>query len=563
MAKFVNQTNDSTRSFAVWLAAVFLVTLGAQLWVVWLYGSPIPFWDQWDEAVTLFKPWVEGHLTWADVFAPASDHRIVLTHLLDLGLTRVNGRWDPLLQMTVNAFFHAAFAVGLAFCVWHFLGRKNGWLVCVLLLPFFALPFAGENAIWGMNSLWYFVNLFGLPAIVGLGFCRAGSWRWWCGLVAAVMGLLSIASGLIAPMAVGGLVVLRAVKNRRLAKENLISLAACLLLIVGGVALQTNAQGYRPLQAHSWAEFTSALVRNLDWPFFRAPEMAGVIALPLVLLLVHYLRPKFQASRAAEFLLTLALWSVLQSIVIAFGRANYGEEVPASRYMDVFGIFVIAGLFATVLLGEIWWRDRFPKWGGMLPPLVFAGVIFFGLGQISQIVVEDLLVPTRLMNLVAEERVATFMVAGDERAFFENPTVRPNPDTALGVLRDAKLQTILPVACLPLAASPAAGRLAPAAQWLLRHSIAILSGGLILLAGLCAGGLARGTMGLSVRNPMAILALLAGLTALGFVWSKHSIHRESVEYGMQQQLAGYFKSANNLKRAATHEHKAEELKPVQ
>jgi hypothetical protein len=32
---------------------------------------------------------------------------------------------------------------------------------------------------------------------------------------------------------------------------------------------------------------------------------------------------------------------------------------------------------------------------------------------------------------------------------------------------------------------------------------------------------------------------------------------------MQQQLAGYFKSANNLKRAATHEHKAEELKPVQ
>src|SRR5450432_414382 len=124
MANYVNQTNDSFKSFAVWLLAVFLVALGAQLWVVWLYGSPLPFWDQWDEANSLFKPWVEGHLTWADVFAPASDHRIVLTHLLDLSLTWLNGRWDPLLQMTVNAFFHAAFACGLTFCLWHFLGRK-------------------------------------------------------------------------------------------------------------------------------------------------------------------------------------------------------------------------------------------------------------------------------------------------------------------------------------------------------------------------------------------------------------------------------------------------------
>jgi hypothetical protein len=559
----VNQTNDSFKCFTVWLLAIFLVVLGAQLWVAWLYGSPIPFWDQWDEAVTLFKPWVEGHLTWADIFAPASDHRIVLTHLLDLSLTWVNGRWDPLLQMTVNAFFHAAFACGLAFCVWHFLGRKNGGLIGVLLLPFFALPFAGENAIWGMNSLWYFANLFGLPAIVGLGFCRAGSWQWWAGLLAAVMGLLSIASGLIAPMAVGGLIILRAVKNRRLARENLISLGVCLLLVGGGAALRTDAEGYRPLQAHSWAEFTSALVRNLDWPFFRHPEMACVIALPLVLLLVHYLRPKFQALRAAEFLLTLALWSVLQSIVIAFGRANYGEDVPASRYMDVFGIFVIASLFSTMLLGEMSQRDHFPKLNGMLLPLVFAGVIFFGLGQISQIVVQYLLVPTRLENLVAEERVATFMATGDERDFFESPTIQPDPKLALSVIRDAKLQTILPVACLPPSATHAAGRLTPAAQFLLRHSIAILSCGLILLTGLCGCGLARGTIISAMKNPEGVLALLAGLAALCLVWSKHSVRRESVEYGMQQQLADYFKSNNDLKRAAIHEHKAEELKPIE
>ena len=180
----------------------------------------------------------------------------------------------------------------------------------------------------------------------------------------------------------------------------------------------------------------------------------------------------------------------------------------------------------------------------------------------SQIVVDNLLVPTRQMNLVAEERVTTFMTTGDERDFFESPTVRPNPKTALSVLQDAKLQTILPVACLPPSASAANGRLTTVSQWLLRHSIVILSCGLILFVGLCGCGLARGTMGLNVKNPAGILALLTGLAALGFVWEKRSLRRESVEYLMQQQLAADFKSAGNFNRAAIHARKAEELKSI-
>lgn len=558
----MKQANDSSRHFVSWLLAFFLVVFGAQLWVVWLYGSALPFWDQWDEAISLFKPWMEGHLTWADVIAPASDHRIILTHFLDISLIWLNGRWDPLLQMTVNAFVHAVFAGGLAFCLWHFLGRKNAWLVCVLLLPFFTLPYSGENAIWGMNSLWYFVNVFGLVAIVGLGFYRAGSWQWWLGAVAAVLGLLSMALGPLAPMAAGGLIFLRAIKNRRLVTENFISLGACLLLFGVGMAMSVRAEGYRPLQAHSLAEFASALIRNLDWPFFNAPAMAGVIVLPPVLLLVYYLRPNFQPARAAELLLTLALWSVMQSAVLAYGRANYGDIIPASRYMEVFAILVIASLFAMVLLGELWQRDYFPKWNGLLLPIIFAGVIFFGLNQISRIVVDNLLLPTRLMNLVAEERVAAFAATGDERDLLEPPTVRPDPKAALNVLRNAKLQSILPVACLPADSARAAGPLTTASQWLLRHAIAILSAGLVLWVGLSGYGLARGTMDLTVKKPERLLALLAGLIALCYVWANHSLGRESLEYGLQRQLADYFKSTNNLKRAAIHDRRAEELKPV-
>lgn len=554
------EKSETFKQFCLWLAALFLIALGAQLQVVSLYGSPVPFWDQWYEADSLFKPWMHGHLSWNNLFAADSDHRILLTHLLDIGLISLNGRWDPLLQMTVNAFFHAVFACGLAFCLWQCLGRKNGWLVCFLLSPFFALPYAGENAIWGINSLWYFVNIFALVTVTGMGFGRTGSWPWWTGLAAGILSLFTMASGLLAPVAAGGLIVLRAVKNRRMEKDSRISLGVCVLLTLAGLAMSVTANYNQPLKAQSVGQFLSALVRNLAWPFFQSPEMACVIALPLVLLLVVYLRPNFPSARVAELLLALAFWSALQSAVIAYGRANYSEDVPASRYMDVFNVFVMAALFATVLLGQFWQRPHFPRWHGMVLPLVFAAVMFFGLYRVSQVVVEHLLAPTRRLNLIAEERIQTFMASGNEQDLFEKPTVRPDPKLTLSVLNDAALRPILPRACFPPAKAPAAGRLARGADWLVQYSIAILFCGLILFAGLCGFGLARGAPGLTMRNPLGIVALLAGLAAIGFVWSNRSLQRETVESTMEQELADYFKSFGNLKRAAIYERKAEELK---
>jgi hypothetical protein len=560
MTTSTNLPDDSLKHFAAWLAALFLIVLGSQLWIVQLYGSPLPLWDQWYEAESFFKPWVEGHLTWQTFFAAQNEHRIFFTRLLDFSVICLNGRWEPLLQMTVNAFIHAAFACGLAFCLWDFLGRKKGWLVCFLITPFFALPYAGENAIWAFNSQCYFLNIFSLAALVGLGFGKPGSGRWWFGLAAAIMGLFTMASGLLAPVAVAGLMILRAIKLRRIKKENLLTLVCCVAVAGLGAMLRVTMEDDRSLRAHTLTDFTSALIHNLTWPFFNAPEMACLIALPLAVLIALYLRPDFQAPCAAEFLLGLALWSLLQSAALAYGRANYGEDIPASRYMDVLNIFVITSLFATLLLAQLWKPVRFPDGTAMLLPLVFAAVIFLGLCQISQIVVQNLLRPTRMMNLAAEERVEKFWATGDQHDFFEPPTVRPSPELALGLMRNAKLQTILPAACLPPSSHPVTGRFTSVSQCLLRNSTAILSCGLILFVILCGRRLASRNVSLAPENTAAIAALLAGLAALGFVWSKHSLHRESVEYELQSELAADFKSVGNLERAATHQHKADALK---
>jgi hypothetical protein len=138
--------------------------------------------------------------------------------------------------------------------------------------------------------------------------------------------------------------------------------------------------------------------------------------------------------------------------------------------------------------------------------------------------------------------------------------VRPNPELALRLLCDPKLQPILPAACLPPTALQESGRLAASSQWLLRNSTLILYGGLGLFIGLGGYRLVRDPLGLVWQNVPAFIALLTLLAALGFVWSKAPIKRETIEQALQYRLADYFKSMNNLKRAAFHEHKAEALR---
>jgi hypothetical protein len=234
--------------------------------------------------------------------------------------------------------------------------------------------------------------------------------------------------------------------------------------------------------------------------------------------------------------------------------------VPVSRYLDILNIFIMASLFASVLLAQLWLRGAFSVKFTLLPPLVFSAVIFFGLCRISQIVVENLLLPTRMMNLVAEERVETFMATGDEHDFLEAPTVRPSAEVALGVLRNAKLQTILPAVCLPPADVPVTGRFAAVSQWLLRNSTGMLYCGLGLFVGLIGYALIRSPLGLAWENLPAFIALLAILAALGFAWSKAPVKRETIERDLDYKLAAYFKSVNNFNRAAIHERKADALK---
>jgi hypothetical protein len=166
----VSRFSSSTSGAVFHLTAVAACVLAARLWLIQTWGSPLPYWDQWDaEALGLYRPWLLGTFEWSQLFAPHNEHRIALTRLADLALFVWSGEWRPGDQLILNAVLHTLIATGIAvvFIRWLRPGwARAAWTGFIIFL--FALPAGWQNALWGFQSQVYFANLLALAAMVGL-----------------------------------------------------------------------------------------------------------------------------------------------------------------------------------------------------------------------------------------------------------------------------------------------------------------------------------------------------------------------------------------------------------
>ena len=193
----------------LWMLSLLLVGAGARLWLIQTFGTPLPFWDQWDETRVVFVPFFQGKLSLADLLSPHNEHRIFFTRVYDLSLLLLNGQWDNQLQMVANVFIYSATLAGFGWLLGRLLGR-NFWLLITLpLMLTLALPFAWENTLAGFQSQVYFMTFFSLLTLWLLGFYKPGSLPWSCGVLTACCSLFTMGSGFLAPASVCALVTLR------------------------------------------------------------------------------------------------------------------------------------------------------------------------------------------------------------------------------------------------------------------------------------------------------------------------------------------------------------------
>jgi hypothetical protein len=457
------------------LLAAFVFFVRA--WLIKVWGSPLPFWDQWDaEAIGLYAPFRNGTLRWQDLFRAHNEHHILLTRLTDLALFVAYGGWNPWAQLLVNAALHALTAAVLAAVFWNAapLRRYGNAAFIVGLTVLFTATAGWQNALYGFQSQVYFANLLDVIAIAGLCASTPFRRRWWLGLFSAALAFFSNAGGILAAVAALAVGAISLEKNRRQTSS-----WAALGLIAGVVAISLLAGASAPqhaaFHARSISNFLAVFAHCLAWPWVNDGLCFLVMQLPLVWLMVSRWRKKIVLSPMERCALALGLFGFLQAAAIAYSRGGALPEFrPLSRYQDPLLLGVVGQLVAVIVLFSN--RTRFTR----IASLVWCAATMAGLIMLTETNFTLHLPFKRAQDRANLAIVRNYAATHDPAAFTRDPNFsgpHPNPRVVQRVIDDPLLRSTLPPEILSTVASGTAQL-----SWLIRHSAELTAAsGLLLL----------------------------------------------------------------------------------
>jgi len=359
---FSRRTLLSAASCALALGA-FLAIVGARWQFVQAHGSDVPFNDHWDgEGMLFLRPFWAGESIWPGLWIPHNEHRIVGTRLLALGLAALDGMWNARGQMLVNAGLAAA---GLL--LWPWVLRRSlppwGLLLCAgAAVALGTLPFSWDNTLWGFQSQFHLLLLFG-------GLHLAATWRedrtgpaWWFGLGAGLAAIFTVASGFGSAAACVAVAAWRLRRPddgaaRRFLWTTLTTNAA---LVATGVLLRHVVPYHADFQAGSLAVWGDALLRLIAWPFGQAP--LGLVVQAPLLIAGYAVLVRRKPAPGDAVLLAGAAWCAFQAAAIAWGRGGDPSGF-APRYRDIHLVGLVLNVLCLVRLWAAapdrrgaWWR---------------------------------------------------------------------------------------------------------------------------------------------------------------------------------------------------------------
>ncbi|HEY4246038.1 MAG TPA: hypothetical protein VGM64_04225 [Lacunisphaera sp.] len=465
--------------WAVFISLAALVFF-SRAWLIKTWGSPLPFWDQWDaEAIGLYAPWMNGSFHWADLFKAHNEHRIALTRLADLVLFTAYHGWNPWAQVLLNALLHAGTAVLLAAIFWPDLASQRRVVLVAGIAVLFTSACGWQNALYGFQSQVYFANLLDVIAIAGLCGSRPFCWRWWIGLLSGGLAFFSNAGGILAAVAAVAVGLISLGENRRQTGSWL-----ALGLIAAVVALASSAGGSAPQHAAFHSEsiinFLAVFAHCLAWPWINDGLFFLVMQLPLVWLVLARWREKNPLTPMERCALALGLFGFLQAAAIAYSRGGVLPGFrPLSRYQDPLLLGVVGQLVAMIILFSS--RARFIRIAG----LVWCAVAMAGLITLTETNFTVHLPFKRAQDRANLAIVRTYAATHDPAAFTSDPDFsgpHPNPRVVQKVIDDPSLRSTLPAEILAPASTDIASL-----PWCIRHSAGLTATSALLL--LCALGL--------------------------------------------------------------------------
>lgn len=423
------------------LLATLLIIAAARLHFVETFGVPLPYWDQWDaEGDFLLRPWIEGRLELHNLWQPHNEHRIFPTRLLSLLIFNVTGVWDNLTGARVNILV----ATCIPLIMLLFLMRQKAlygprWLVLIVIIAQFSLPFAFENLLVGFQSQFYFLIIFTLLAIILASRYPDGLLAMAGVLVLSWLSVLTMASGILTPLAAAGVYALQGFVKRELNWKHL-GLAVLLLgLSIAGYAIMPQIEANQIYRARSISEVVEALRYILAWPVSEGWPAAIVLWIPALVMVPWLLRGR-ALTRADLFMAGCVMWSFAQAFAIAYGRGQSMGNV-SSRYTE---------LFTIGLIGNAWFAARFIEITIKNRRVVWLGAVFFVVFIMGHITRYDHdmqnVYESHYLSLKQESNVRKYLKTGDPSVLVQRQFEIPYPDSVRlrSLLDNPTIRNILP-----------------------------------------------------------------------------------------------------------------------
>lgn len=324
---------------ALLVPGLALTAFAIKLALIARYGTATPFWDEW-ESLDLMAHYQAGTLTAAELLATSNEHRMTTARLVTLALFKLNGLWDPLLQMIVNAAIHAGFGAFMFKVFSRELTPLYRVLVAVVILAFVATPNANQNLLMSYQTNFYLTLTFGAVAIYLITRSTDFSLACIAGLAVLVVSFLSLTSGAFAAAACFAVIVIKLLLRVDRGWQPILLAALLVLAFAGAIAITPFQPQHANLRATSISQFLEGMVALAGWPLSRQHTLAVlVVNAPMFVLLWRTILRPAPSRDTAWFLLGLGAWSAVQFVALAETRVG---GIIASRYLDFCALNVMA-----------------------------------------------------------------------------------------------------------------------------------------------------------------------------------------------------------------------------
>jgi hypothetical protein len=432
--------------------AVFAAVLAAQLLLVALAGTDVPFQDQWDiEGRWLYPAWRDGTLRFADLAHPLNEHRIAWTHALNVALFAVDGQWDPLVQLVAIAGLRAACAGLLAWIVLGNSSRRAQPLVALVVGAAFLPHLAWHNAIWGNQSQVLFALGWSLLAAWCLAPDGRSTRRTIAGVATGLAGLGAMAPAGMLPVALIAMAALRAQERGQWGWPFGRELVPAAALLLAAWLLRVSVPEHASLHAQSFPQGWAALLRGCAWPHPGGLMTALAMNAPILALVALRATRRRTPVAGEDFVLTMAAWSTGLNLAAAWARGG-GAELAAgvpSRYVDFVVLLPLANLWcAVVLTAPLAARWAAARW------VTTAWIAFGGIGWLglSAEVLRGVVIPRARDRDAPVRLLQAFQASHDPAVFAGQPRLlvpHPHPESIRAVLADPRLRGALPPSLQP------------------------------------------------------------------------------------------------------------------